>query len=126
MTEPVHTESRKESVKIRLWDEVRYVTPHGYIADCAACGAPMTFREATMDRYPIPGCRGGTYAYENVRLTCGSCNESAGSHGHQGTVLAGMSRKEKRTYRRALRRATIVRLLPTEVFGADWKPGTYI
>ena len=117
--------SHKGSVKDRHWDERRYATPSGYRVDCAACGAPMSFKEATMDRYPIPGCRGGTYAYENVRLTCAPCNERAGSHGHHGTVLSGMSRKERRTYKRALRRAVVPQLLPREVFGPAWTPGMY-
>jgi len=86
----------------------------------------MTFQEATMDRYPIPGCRGGTYAYENVRLACESCNGRMGSYGTHGTVLAGMLRKERRTYKRALRRAVVPQMLPRDVFGASWTPGLYV
>lgn len=119
------TPSRKSTVKDRLWEESRYETTEGYRADCVVCGTPMPHSEASMDRYPIPGCQGGTYAYENVRLTCQPCNEAAGSHGYHGTVIAGMSRREKRSYRRALRRATVVQLLPKDVFGTTWEPKSF-
>ena len=70
-------QSTKYGVKERLWNELRYATPDGWRVDCAIFDIPMSRAEATMDRYPIPGCRGGTYAYENVRLACAPCNERA-------------------------------------------------
>jgi 5-methylcytosine-specific restriction endonuclease McrA len=33
----------------------------------------------TVDRHPIPGMDGGTYAYDNIRPACGPCNSRAGN-----------------------------------------------
>lgn len=51
----------------------------GTEAPCAFCGKMVTFQTITVDRYPVPGCEGGTYARDNVRPSCGFCNSSDGS-----------------------------------------------
>ena len=33
----------------------------------------------TVDRHPVPGIDGGTYARSNIRPGCGPCNSRAGS-----------------------------------------------
>lgn len=40
-----------------------------------------TVREGTLtvDRHPIPGMHGGTYAYDNIRPACMPCNSRAGT-----------------------------------------------
>ena len=44
-------------------------------AFCAfGCGVILTFSNASLDRYPIPGCDGGEYTYKNLRLACRPCN----------------------------------------------------
>jgi len=44
-------------------------------ARCAfGCGAIISGRAATIDRYPVPGRFGGTYVLTNTRLACGPCN----------------------------------------------------
>jgi hypothetical protein len=46
-----------------------------WYANCAfGCGDVLDFRHATMDRYPIPGRRGGRYSIDNTRLACMPCN----------------------------------------------------
>ena len=42
------------------------------------CGAFVTFETMYVDRYPIPGCQGGTYARGNIRPSCGPCNSKYG------------------------------------------------
>jgi len=46
---------------------------------CAfGCGALLTFETITVDRFPVPGCRGGTYRRGNIRPACGGCNSFHG------------------------------------------------
>jgi hypothetical protein len=33
----------------------------------------------TVDRYPVPGVDGGTYAMDNIRPGCGPCNSRSGT-----------------------------------------------
>ena len=113
-------------VRRRLWEEGRYATPEGWRLDCPVCGRALARKDISMDRHPVPGSQGGTYAYGNVRLTCRQCNTDCGSHGHHSTVRAGMSKKERHTYNRALRRTKELQLLPKDVFGPNWKPGTFL
>jgi hypothetical protein len=42
------------------------------------CGAIVTIDTITVDRYPIPGCQGGTYQRGNIRPACGPCNSRHG------------------------------------------------
>lgn len=44
---------------------------------CYRCGTLLTADTVTVDRI-IPGCQGGTYARNNVRPCCASCNSSTG------------------------------------------------
>lgn len=51
----------------------------GVSAPCAfACGTIVTFETITVDRYPVPGCRGGGYRRGNIRPACGPCNSRHG------------------------------------------------
>lgn len=45
---------------------------------CYRCGLLLTADTLTVDRI-IPGCQGGTYARNNIRPACGSCNSSTGA-----------------------------------------------
>lgn len=50
----------------------------GITAQCSYCRVRVTLATITVDRYPIPGCQGGTYARDNIRPACGPCNSSYG------------------------------------------------
>ena len=51
----------------------------GVTAMCAfECGTELTIETITVDRYPIPGCQGGTYAKENIRPACAADNSRHG------------------------------------------------
>lgn len=43
------------------------------------CGEILTIETITVDRYPIPGCQGGTYRRDNIRPACGHDNSSFGA-----------------------------------------------
>lgn len=52
----------------------------GESCECAnGCGTILFFETVTVDRWPIPGVLGGTYARTNIRPTCLSCNSSEGA-----------------------------------------------
>lgn len=57
----------------------------GNTAPCAFCRAPLTFDSVTVDRFPIPGHKGGRYTRDNIRPACGSCNSEDG--GRQGNEI---------------------------------------
>lgn len=44
----------------------------------AKCEGTVTFETITVDRFPIPGCMGGTYKRGNIRPACGPCNSADG------------------------------------------------
>jgi hypothetical protein len=51
----------------------------GVSAPCAfACGTAVTIHTITVDRFPVPGCRGGRYRRGNIRPACGPCNSRHG------------------------------------------------
>lgn len=50
----------------------------GQVAPCGFCGVLVDFDSITVDRYPIPGCQGGTYRRNNIRPACGPCNSTHG------------------------------------------------
>jgi hypothetical protein len=51
----------------------------GTTAPCAfGCGTVLTLDTITVDRHPIPGCRGGRYMRGNIRPACGPCNSRYG------------------------------------------------
>lgn len=51
----------------------------GQTAPCAfECGAWVDIDSMTVDRFPIPGCDGGTYRRDNIRPACGHCNFASG------------------------------------------------
>lgn len=51
----------------------------GEQAPCGfGCGTLLTFETITVDRYPIPGCQGGTYRRGNIRPACEPCNSIFG------------------------------------------------
>ncbi len=51
----------------------------GLAAPCAfGCGSLVTMETLTVDRFPLPGCRGGTYVRGNIRPACGPCNSAHG------------------------------------------------
>jgi hypothetical protein len=51
----------------------------GATVGCAfGCGAVLTVDTVTADRYPVPGCNGGTYRRGNIRPACGPCNSRHG------------------------------------------------
>lgn len=64
---------------------------NGRIAFCSflGCSEELTFETITIDRYPIPGCEGGTYKRGNIRPMCGFHNSSTGS------LLGHERRKQK-------------------------------
>lgn len=51
----------------------------GETAECSfGCSTVLTFDTISVDRYPVPGCLGGTYARGNIRPACGMCNSVYG------------------------------------------------
>lgn len=50
----------------------------GSSAPCSYCGVALTLDTVTVDRWPVPGCRGGRYVRGNIRPACGACNSSHG------------------------------------------------
>lgn len=44
---------------------------------CYRCGKLLTVDTVTVDRI-VPGCKGGTYARNNIRPACGGCNSETG------------------------------------------------
>ncbi len=52
----------------------------GEKAECAfGCGSVVDLDTITVDRFPVPGCQGGTYARGNIRPACSACNSSRGA-----------------------------------------------
>lgn len=51
----------------------------GVKAPCSFCTEPVTMETISVDRWPIPGCDGGTYARGNIRPACRTCNSSHGA-----------------------------------------------
>lgn len=52
----------------------------GEKAACAfECGALLTIDTITVDRFPVPGAQGGTYARGNIRPACAPCNSRYGA-----------------------------------------------
>lgn len=43
------------------------------------CGAVLTMDTITVDRFPVPGAQGGTYARGNIRPACAPCNSKYGA-----------------------------------------------
>lgn len=43
------------------------------------CLGIVDWETLTVDRHPVPGIDGGTYAYDNIRPGCGPCNSRAGT-----------------------------------------------
>lgn len=51
----------------------------GTTAPCSfGCGATVDIKTLFVDRYPRPGCQGGTYARGNIRPSCGTCSSVHG------------------------------------------------
>lgn len=44
------------------------------------CDVMLTYETLTVDRWPIPGCKGGRYVRDNVRPACSFCNSSDGAY----------------------------------------------
>jgi 5-methylcytosine-specific restriction endonuclease McrA len=50
----------------------------GQVAECSFCSRLVDFDSITVDRFPTPGCQGGTYRRDNIRPACGPCNSTHG------------------------------------------------
>lgn len=50
----------------------------GHTAPCVFCGRSLTLETLTVDHYPIPACRGGTWRKDNIRPACEPCNGADG------------------------------------------------
>lgn len=55
---------------------------------CYRCGKLLTIETLTVDRI-VPGCKGGTYARNNIRPSCSDCANK------QGGELSGALRKSR-------------------------------
>jgi hypothetical protein len=60
----------------RLWLLTEF--GDGVSAPCAYCRVLLTVDTVTVDRFPVPGCQGGTYRRTNIRPACGPCNSRHG------------------------------------------------
>lgn len=73
-----HRGNNKERKARKLWLLGQF--GDGEKATCAFnCGAVLTIDTITVDRYPLPGAQGGTYARGNIRPACGPCNSRHGA-----------------------------------------------
>lgn len=45
----------------------------GLVAMCSTCTTLLDSTSITADRWPIPGCEGGTYRRGNIRPQCSPC-----------------------------------------------------
>ena len=54
---------------------------------CPLCNVPMLADEFQVDRWPTPGCRGGTYARCNIRPICQPCNIELGNALRDGILV---------------------------------------
>lgn len=64
---------------------------NGTTADCQLgvspnCQGVVTLTTISVDRFPVPGCEGGTYRRGNIRPACAPCNTLDGA-------LLGAARK---------------------------------
>jgi len=53
---------------------------NGNTVFCNWCKKRLTFTTLTIDRYPIPGARGGRYREDNIVPACKSCNNKLDDH----------------------------------------------
>jgi HNH endonuclease len=53
---------------------------------CYRCELVMFADEFEVDRI-TPGCRGGTYARDNIRPACGPCNRETGNAIRDGILI---------------------------------------
>lgn len=69
---------------------------NGEIVFCGflGCTEVLTYDTLTVDRYPLPGCKGGRYIRGNIRPACWRCNTSDGGK-------MGSQRKKELNRRRA-------------------------
>src|SRR5687767_6999217 len=61
----------------------------GVSAPCAfLCGREVTVDTVTVDRFPIPGYRGGAYVRGNIRPACKWCNYARRRRPPEGTLTS--------------------------------------
>ncbi len=66
---------------MRLWLK----RSKGGVINCWRCELVMLFDEFEVDRV-IPGCRGGTYADDNIEPICSPCNIEFGNLARDGIL----------------------------------------
>lgn len=96
------------------------------IARCQfpGCETWLTYAEATLDRYPVPGRHGGTYHIDNVRLACEPCNTADGKpHAGEPSIMDGLTKRQRRVFRKAMRRGTKPVITREEILGPNWREG---
>ncbi len=71
---------------------------------CYRCGLLLTKETATADRIK-PGNEGGTYAFENLRPSCSSCNSITGNEYRWAKERAEKARRARAAERARARRA---------------------
>lgn len=82
----------KDRLARRIWLCLTFdldLGPH-YCRCAFGCGAILDVDTVTADRYPIPGCEGGTYRRDNIRPACAPCNTK------HGAALGVIKRAERR------------------------------
>lgn len=66
----------RDRARRRVWLVVTF--GNGVVVQCWRCSTLLTCSTVTPDRFPVPGCEGGTYRRSNIRPCCLLCNVSDG------------------------------------------------
>lgn len=66
----------QDRYKRRLW--LLSAFGDGATAPCSFCGDLLDVDTVTVDRHPVPGYLGGSYARDNIRPACLPCNATHG------------------------------------------------
>jgi hypothetical protein len=119
MTQSSPPAARRMELKAGVMERDGHVDADGsQRVPCGFCGTLLRWGNMTLDRYPIPGRKGGTYALANVRAACWSCNTEDGAAGSGKALFPGLLTKNQRRRfkRRQARERVKVRLTLEDVF----------
>ena len=70
------THARKQKIKLKAFERDGFRDKDGrWFAMCGfGCGEVLSWKTATLDRWPVKGEHGGEYEIDNIRLACRECN----------------------------------------------------
>lgn len=62
----------------KRWLLVEFGDGETALCSFEGCEVVLTFETVTVDRFPTPGCDGGTYRRDNIRPACSEHNSDHG------------------------------------------------